>query len=193
MLVFQWGYPPIVGNVSRARVNISILFMANMRWYVAATAVHRESHAALNLSRQGFGVFLPRRRTTIKHGRKMTTKHTAYFPGYVFTSLDLERDRWRSVNGTYGVRSLLPNGEHPAPAPVGFVEMLIAATDSNGLVDLSASLAPGAKVKPVAGPFSNCMGVLEKIDSGGRVQVLLRIMNGIIPVRMNRADLVETV
>ena len=123
----------------------------------------------------------------------MTTKLTAYFPGYIFTSLDLERDRWRSVNGTYGIRSLLPNGENPAPAPAGFVEMLIAATDGDGLVDLSASLARGARVKPVAGPFSNCMGLLERIDGRGRVQVLLRIMNGIIPVRMNRADLVETV
>lgn len=167
--------------------------MANMRWYVAATATHMENRAEVHLNRQGFSVFVPRRKTTIKHGRKMTTKDTAYFPGYIFTLLDLERDRWRSVNGTYGVRSLLPNGEHPAPAPVGFVEMLIAATDSNGLVDLSASLAPGAKVKPVAGPFSNCMGILERIDSRGRVQVLLKIMNGIIPVRMNRADLMETV
>lgn len=167
--------------------------MANLRWYVAATAAHREDFAAANLVRQGFGVFVPRRRTTTKHGRKMTTKHTAYFPGYIFTSLNLERDRWKSVNGTYGVRSLLANGERPFPAPVGFVEMLIAATDPDGLVDLSASLDRGAKVRPVAGPFSNCMGILERIDSRGRVQVLLGIMNGIIPVRMNRADLVEIV
>jgi transcription antitermination factor NusG len=167
--------------------------MANMRWYVAATAAHKESLAALNLSRQGFKFFLPRRKTTIKHGRKMTTKDTPYFPGYIFTSFDVERDRWQPVNGTLGVKSLLMNGERPIPTPVGFVEALMRATDSSGLVDLSGSLVCGAKVRFAAGPFADQLGILDRIDSQGRVRVLFQIMHRETAVSMHGADLLEIV
>lgn len=162
-------------------------------WYVVATSAHMEAYAALNLQRQGFSTFLPRRKKTVKHGRKSTVKHTAYFPGYIFTSLDLNRDRWRSVNGTFGVRSLLMNDERPVPAPAGFVEVLIAASDGTGLIEISSSFGPGSKVKPLTGPFANCIGMIDSVEGPHRVRILFDIMSSKIPFSIERTNLMEAV
>lgn len=165
--------------------------MSKIRWYVAATSANMEDLAATNLSRQGFRTFVPRYRKTVKHARKITVKRAPYFPGYIFTSLDIERHRWRSVNGTFGVRSLLMNGERPVPVPTGFVERLIETTDGNGLTEISSGLELGSRVKVLSGPFADLIGTLSRIDAEGRVRVLFEIMNGEIPVLLDRMNLIE--
>jgi hypothetical protein len=49
----------------------------------------------------------------------------------------LERQRWRSINGMIGVRSLVMQGERPACCPTGLVERMIEMTDTDGLVRLA--------------------------------------------------------
>ena len=159
------------------------------RWYAVSTLRHRERQAEANLVRQGFKVFAPLCRKTVRHARRLTTKHAAYFPGYLFIALDLERDRWRSVNGTIGVRSLVMAGESPSAAPIGLVEQLIEHTDASGLLNLRFALEAGAEVLLLSGPFATLIGRFEKLSADGRVRVLLDIMNGTIPVLVDRNDL----
>lgn len=66
------------------------------RWYVAQTQPRAESRAIAHLERQGYQVFCPRYRKTVRH--------TA-------------RDLWRAVNGTRGIARLISQGEAPAPLP----------------------------------------------------------------------------
>src|ERR1700694_1974440 len=73
------------------------------RWFAVQSLARRERWAAKHLRNQNFSVFLPCRRTTRRHARKLETILAPFFPGYLFVSLDLARDRWRSVNGTFGV------------------------------------------------------------------------------------------
>src|SRR5271163_3401837 len=73
------------------------------RWFVAQTLRHREQLARLHLGAQGFRSFLPRFHKTVRHARSLREVIAPVFPGYVFVVLDLERDRWRSINGTFGV------------------------------------------------------------------------------------------
>jgi hypothetical protein len=42
-------------------------------------------------------------------------------------------DRWRSVNGTFGVASLIVGAEQPRPVPPGVVEALAASCESRGV------------------------------------------------------------
>ena len=88
---------------------------AQQRWYVVHTQPHREAQAARQLENQNYRVFLPRFLKSRRHARKIETGLVPLFPRYLFIILDLTRDPWRSVNGTYGVDRLLMRAEEPEP------------------------------------------------------------------------------
>lgn len=169
-----------VGNLS---------LTAGERWYVARSLPRQEARAEFQLLRQGFPVFLPRATKTVRHARKLRTVKSPVFPSYMFVVLDIDRDRWRSVNGTSGVASLIMQGETPQPVPGGVVENLLRLTDEDGIVRFDCNLRQGQPVRVVAGPFANAIGTLERLDANGRVRVLLDIMKGQVPTYLDRSTL----
>jgi transcription antitermination factor NusG len=130
--------------------------------------------------------FLRRRPKTVRHARKLTNVAAAFFPRYLFIHLDLTRDRWHSVNGTFGVSRLIMQGELPHPVPRGIVETMIAAVDASGFLRLEENLKIGSRVRLMAGPFAEQLGTLDRLDDSGRVRVLLQIMGAIVPVQLER-------
>jgi transcriptional antiterminator RfaH len=161
--------------------------LSSQRWFAVNTQPHVEFRALANLSFQGFIAFLPCRLKTTKHARQFRMVSAPLFPGYLFVQLDLNRDRWRAVNGTLGVRSLVMTGDLPAAVPSGLVEALMAMRDDKGFVNFAAELAVGQQVRMLAGPFAEMVGQLEWLDDAGRVRVLLRLLGGEVRVRA-RAD-----
>lgn len=159
------------------------------RWYAAGVFPGKEGIAEQNLQKQGFASFVPRYGKTVRHARRLETRAAAYFPGYMFVALDIGLQRWRSVNGTFGVRSLVMQAERPLPVPPGLVERFIASTGEDGLLDFSAGLVAGASVRILSGPFAEMIGRLDRLDSTGRARVLIAIMNGEIPVDLESRDL----
>ena len=164
-------------------------FESSKKWYVARSLPRQESRAEFQLLQQGFSVFLPRVMKTIRHARKLRTAPTPVFPSYMFVALDIGRDRWRSINGTSGVASLIMQGEAPAPVPVGVVESLLGFVDEDGLIRFDRDLCEGQSVRVLAGPFTHAVGVLERLDANGRVRVLLDIMNGKVSTYLDRSVL----
>ena len=156
------------------------------RWYAASTLPHREARAALQLENQGFRAFLPKRVKTIRHARRLMDVTAPLFPRYIFVELDLTRQPWRSVNGTFGVSSLIMQGERPHPVLPGIVETLLASADGDGIVQFHEDLEIGSTVRLLAGPFADELGVLARLDDKGRVRVLLEIMGGRVPVETRR-------
>jgi transcriptional antiterminator RfaH len=108
----------------------------------------------------------------------------------MFVVLDLGRDRWRTVNGTFGVASLIMAGDTPEPAPFGVVEQLLGYVDDNGIVRFDSDLREGQMVRVTSGPFASAIGCLERLDANGRVRVLLDIMGGKVPALLDRSALV---
>ena len=145
----------------------------NRRWYAVQTQPHREQRAALHLARQKFPVFLPLHRKTVRHARQFREACAPFFPRYLFVQLDLGRDRWRSVNGTYGVSQILTDGQRPRPVQAGIVEEMQAVTDELGLLSLDSRLLPGQQVRIMAGPLSGLIGELVALDENQRVKVFL--------------------
>src|SRR5258705_10706704 len=96
------------------------------RWYAVHTLPFAEARAEGQLHRQGFRTFQPKRHKTVRHARRLSTVEAPFFPRYLFIGLDLARDRWRSVNSTFGVSRLVMWGDQPHPVPHGVVEALIA-------------------------------------------------------------------
>jgi transcription elongation factor/antiterminator RfaH len=157
------------------------------RWYAVHTLPFGEKRAAAQLENQQFCAFLPMRQKTVRHARKLNTITAPFFPRYLFVALDLHRRRWRSVNGTFGVSGLVMVGERPCPAPYGIVESLMSVADVEGVLQLHSDLKIGASVRLAAGPFTDQLGVLDRLDDAGRVRVLLSMFGQQVPVCLSRA------
>ena len=139
-----------------------------------------------HLERQGFEAYLPKILTTRRHGRRFVTLKMPLFPRYGFVRLDLSRDRWRSVNGTIGVASLVMGRDLPLPVPEGIVEDLLSASDPEGLVDFDRGFRPGDVVTIAVGPFAGAAGTLVRLDAKGRVEMLLALLSGSVRVTVDR-------
>ena len=114
-----------------------------------------------------------------------------FFPGYLFVRLDLEQERWRSINGTIGVIRLVAfgSGGRPAPLPEGFVERLGALSGSEGLEN-GEKLTAGDPVRVIGGPFDDLCGVLESSCESERVTILLSLLGQKTRVSLRRGLLI---
>lgn len=157
------------------------------RWYVVHTQAHAEMRVVANLLRQEFRPFCPLVTKTVRHARKVTQKHAPLFPNYLFVLLDVSRDRWRSVNGTFGVVRLLTYGDVPIPVPKGVVEAIETRLNAAGDIEWSTSFASGQAVRICAGPFADLVGRIEHLDDAGRVRILLDLMGRVVTV-VTRTD-----
>jgi transcription antitermination factor NusG len=157
------------------------------RWFVARVLPHQENRAQFNLHRLGFRNFVPRLRRTVRHARRLRDTLQPLFPGYIFIVIDLSKDRWRSVNGTFGVASLIMGAEQPRSVPPGVVEALVASCESYGAVRFDDGLEIGQKVRILSGPFAESLCRLAHLDDRGRVRVLLEIMGMEVAARVDRS------
>ncbi len=132
--------------------------------------------ANTQLRQQGFEPFLARCRRTVRHARKLRTVTAPFFPRYLFVRMDISRERWRSINGTYGVSGLIMQGDRPCPVPHGIVENLSALASENGILMFERELKPGQDVRFLSGPLADLIGTLQEIDESNRVRVLLSVM-----------------
>ena len=137
-------------------------------WYVVHTRPHQERRAEANLARQGYRVWLPLMERSRRHARRIETVRGALFPGYLFVELDIARDAWRAIDGTFGVRRILCDGAHPQALPQNFVAALRGATGADGLSTAAPpDLRPGDAVTIAAGPFAECAAVVLQARAGG--------------------------
>lgn len=164
--------------------------MDGLRWYVVKTLPRRELFAAEQLQNQGFFVFLPKQMKTVRHARRVQTVMGAFFPTYLFVRMDVDRQRWRSINGTFGVSHLVSHGERPVPAPAGVIEDLIAASDERGVLLEGPWLEIGQQVRITHGPFVDQVAIIERFSNAEGVRVLLEIMGAQIAVEARREHLI---
>ncbi len=157
------------------------------RWYVVHTQSQSEARALWHLENQDFHCFLPRVVELRRHARQARPMLVPLFPRYLFARFDLDVTRWRAINGTRGVVSLLANGPCPLPVPHGAIEALLTQCDRRGAVPLAAMgvFAKGLKVRIKSGAFTGQTGELTEILRGGdRVHVLLTLLGAETDLRL---------
>jgi transcription antitermination factor NusG len=159
------------------------------RWYPVQTQAQREGLAARQLENQGYTVFFPRRLAAVRHARRLEYRQRGYFPGYVFVQLDLGVDQWRAVNGTFGVKSLVTFGGRPAAVPSAFINLLRASTDAEGYIALPANFHPGDRVKVLSGPFTDVVGLIDRLEGEARIRILLDLASGAVPLVTGRQNI----
>lgn len=161
----------------------------NRRWYAVKAQPRREALAQLHLQRQSFETFMPVISQTVRSPSGYTPRRTAFFPGYLFTRLDLSTDRWRCINSTVGVSRLVEFAGRPAAAPRGLVEYMQAHVSDAGDLHLNDEIAVGSNVRVIDGPFDRLIGILQRSDANHRVTVLIGLMERQVSVSMPRASI----
>ncbi len=147
-------------------------------WFAVQTQVSAEAKATSNLLRQGFGVYLPRYLKRRSHARKVDKVAVPLFPRYLFVQVDMATQRWRSIQSTFGVASLVFNGSEPAPVPAQVLRSLRAREDESGYVRLDErpKFAAGDKVRVIAGAFAENLALFGGLADRDRVVILLEML-----------------
>jgi transcriptional antiterminator RfaH len=159
------------------------------RWYVVQTLPHAENRAIANLERQGYRVFCPRIRRTVRHARAIKYVLSPLFPGYVFVEHDIGVDPWRSINGTFGVIRLITQGDAPQPVPRGVIEALQSRMADDGAMNWTSTFRIGQAIRITDGPFADFIGTLAHLDPTGRVRVLLDLLGRTVSVALRHEAL----
>ena len=155
-------------------------------WYVVETHVRGEAQAQRNLEQQGYTSFCPRFRQMRRHARRVDYRMAPVFPGYLFVHFDRQQGGRHAINGTLGVKRLVgPSNNKPQPMPAPAMEALLERCEGDVISGLFAELEPGQPVRLISGPFANALAQVERLDGRGRVHVLLDILGGIVPLRVD--------
>src|SRR4051812_49245372 len=166
--------------------------VANSRWYLAQTQPRAEAKASLNLLRQGFDIYLPRYLKQRRHARRVEPVLAPLFPGYLFVAINVNAQRWLSIDSTFGVIRLVRDGDRPAPVPLPIISALKSREDAKGLVvlDQQPRFSPGEKVRVLEGALRDCCGLYEGMSAGERVAILLDLLGRKVRVVLH-TDIIE--
>ena len=161
------------------------------RWYVVYTHAGNEAMAEGQLARQNFVTYLPKYRKERRHGRRVTEITVPLFPRYIFVELDLDAQRWRAVNSTYGVRHIVCMGERPGALPENVIPEIKKREADDGHVALTyrEPFRKGEVVQITAGPLADQVGLFESTDDDQRNIVLLSLLGREVPVRVGSESL----
>lgn len=145
-------------------------------WGVVMTQPNAERKAVFNLARQGFECYVPKFHEGKRSG--------VLFSRYVFVNII---DAWHSIFGTFGVTSLIRNGDKPATVKSAFIDELKAREGSDGFIDLTKEIQirkPGDKVSVVGGPFYGFTGIYQGQSAHEREIVLLNMLGRSVRVEL---------
>ena len=107
-------------------------------WYVVSTKYNLEFVALKNLERQYIYTYLPKvYKHTLNQNKLVKKLYNAFFPGYLFVSLDIEKDRWQKINSTIGVSKIISFGSCPIPIANSIVEEIKRLEDGKGIINNS--------------------------------------------------------
>jgi transcriptional antiterminator RfaH len=146
-------------------------------WFVVSTQPHREALAAKNLEAQEFRVYCPNIIKHIRHARRAYDAARPLFPGYLFVELETKVGRLRPILGTFGVRSIISQGDRPALLPSGFIESLKAREIEGVIQAPETPFESGQRVAVNGGPFDGVIGEIIELRDKDRVLVLLDLLN----------------
>lgn len=162
-------------------------------WFVVQTQSRAEAKAKLHLVNQGFDTYMPVYQRRVRHARRTEMVMRPLFPGYLFVRLDPDMHRWRSINGTVGVRQILTNGNMPRYVPDRIIDEIIEREDENGAVKLTPpTFSPGQRVRMVDGAFAEISGLFEEIRDEARAVLLISLLGRKVRVSVPTADLAAT-
>lgn len=149
----------------------------NRSWYLVVTKPQSEFKAQENLLHQGYETYLPLIQISRRRNGKNVKRSEAFFPRYLFISLDKETDNWSPIRSTIGVAGMVRFGGVPAVFPEFMLENMKHNEDEFGLQRIKKKgLKTGDSVGIIDGPFEGHKAIYQGMKSTERVSVLLDII-----------------
>lgn len=148
-------------------------------WYAIQTKPNQEQIAKLNYKMQGYQVYLPLVRTTIRHARQIKEKLVAFFPGYLFLHLSPNEQNWTAISSTRGALKPVYFGNEYVPVPDWLILALQAREDKrgNGIINLKEEkLIPGSKIEVLLTGDETASGIVCSHNGSQNIKVLLDLL-----------------
>jgi transcription antitermination factor NusG len=152
-------------------------------WTVVRAVPNHDGLAAESVALAGFETFVPKIRTRSRAQWRTTPLFGCYFFARVV-------DRWRAIERTMGVAGVVKFGAGPARCPDEEIAKLIARTDPDGVIRLSAHppqpapIPPGARVIIASGPFRGFEAIHAGLTAHERQLVLIDLLGRQTPVQI---------
>ncbi|MEC9369124.1 MAG: transcription termination/antitermination NusG family protein [Pseudomonadota bacterium] len=167
-------------------MNVMQDMIAGGRWVAATTHQFKELVAVANLEKQGLRAYCPMVRRKVRHARKLQEVLRPLFPGYVFIRIATDREQWRPILSTIGIRALVRFGDRLGFMPAGFVEGL-RHREEDGAVPMPCyrnSYSVGEKLRFREGPFEGLIATVLNCEEKDRLLVLLNLLRQGVRVRV---------
>lgn len=181
-----------------------------LSWFVVVCNPKCEKRAQLGLRRAGYQTYVPMERKHVERSRKLVEVENPLLPRYLFIGLknyglkggqDLYKTR-----GVDGVEAVVRNHGEPLRVHHARLEIL-RAREREGEFDhvkkaeeekarkkaLRAKCRPGARVSLLGGAIPGLHAVVQKVQSGGRIEVLIDFLGGATKakLKLDEVDLLE--
>jgi transcriptional antiterminator NusG len=162
-------------------------------WYLLRIHPNRELTVEEKLNERGVCAYIPKEKRSVRAGRSRQLRVAPIFPGLLFIP-DFEADLRRLKDLAEGIVGYVMFGERAAYASPRIMESIRGL---EAVIDIPVSkrarkYAIGQLVRVVDGPFNWWEGRIERLDTHGRLRVLLNILEREVPVEMDE-DQIEPV
>lgn len=146
-------------------------------WFVVQTHPRAETKAQRHLLNQNFTTYLPVYRRRIRHARRTEAVLRPLFPNYLFVQLDPDLHRWRSINGTVGVRQILSDGNAPRQVSDSIIDAILARQGGDGVIALTPpTFRRGQSVRLTDGAFAEMSALFEEMRDDDRAVLLVSLL-----------------
>lgn len=169
-------------------------------WYAVLTKPGKEETVSLRIEAQDFVAFYPRRLAELRVNRKVRLEPRPLYPRYVFAGVPRElRDECGALFNTIGVSTVLHTARGPVEVPRTTIVRLMALADDDGIIDEGDFVAKPPKHEFVEGmdvtftedsPFSAWTGIVNRLDSNGKIEVIIKSHGNFWPVQEHYSRLV---
>lgn len=146
-------------------------------WFLVYAKPRQEETAKIQLSRQGYGIYLPMAQQTRQRGARRITYIEPLFPRYLFIHLNTCTDDWGPIRSTVGVSALVRFGKEPALVPDELIGLLRSRESATGLhVWTTPGFRTGQTVRVMEGAMQGYEGIFIAASGHARAMVLLDIL-----------------
>ena len=149
----------------------------NVFWFCVYTNAREENLAYKGLLLQGFDLYLPLYRRTVRHARKVKEKIYPFFPRYFFALHDTELSL-STLKRTRGVGTYIHQHDgKPVPVRQEVIDFLKSREDSNGYIRMNNQrFNKGEQVLVTQGVLNNLSAVFLTQKDEERAKILLEFM-----------------
>jgi transcriptional antiterminator NusG len=127
----------------------------------------------------------------VRDGKRRTVKRQV-FPGYVLVNMHMSEESWFVVRNTPGVTRFVGMGNRPQPLGPNEVNVLLGRMEAEA-PKIKVNFRTGQKVRIIDGPFSDFIGVVDKIDTErAKVTALVSFFGRETPVELDFLQVEKT-